>query len=170
MRGAGSIEHAFLDQKYRIAVRIAVEHGSAHTTAGARAGNEQTIDVFADQIRDQMSSEKCARPRFANDELTVLWFDHFGKLHRQALEIGPIHAAFSGIAEGRLEIGIARRIDDRNFGIAAGVEQLLNFRHRIPCDFSAAGRSEERRVGKECRSWWSPYHSKKKNKHTVQCS
>src|SRR6266487_7054773 len=25
-------------------------------------------------------------------------------------------------------------------------------------------RSEERRVGKECRSWWSPYHSKKKTK------
>src|SRR5215203_6841277 len=24
------------------------------------------------------------------------------------------------------------------------------------------GRSEERRVGKECRSRWSPYHSKKK--------
>src|SRR3712207_7849509 len=23
-------------------------------------------------------------------------------------------------------------------------------------------RSEERRVGKECRSWWSPYHLKKK--------
>src|SRR4029434_11312650 len=27
-------------------------------------------------------------------------------------------------------------------------------------------RSEERRVGKECRSPWSPYHSKKKNTHT----
>src|SRR5438067_11864385 len=26
-----------------------------------------------------------------------------------------------------------------------------------------APRSEERRVGKECRSRWSPYHSKKKN-------
>src|SRR2546422_10435157 len=26
-----------------------------------------------------------------------------------------------------------------------------------------AQRSEERRVGKECRSRWSPYHSKKKN-------
>src|SRR5438876_2389160 len=25
-------------------------------------------------------------------------------------------------------------------------------------------RSEERRVGKECRSRWSPYHEKKKNK------
>src|SRR5216683_4910634 len=29
---------------------------------------------------------------------------------------------------------------------------------------TAAGRSEERRVGKECRSRRSPYHSKKKNK------
>ena len=27
-------------------------------------------------------------------------------------------------------------------------------------------RSEERRVGKECRSRWSPYHKKKKNTHT----
>src|SRR5215210_31755 len=27
--------------------------------------------------------------------------------------------------------------------------------------FCAAGRSEERRVGKECRSRWSPYHEKK---------
>src|SRR5690242_21614588 len=27
-----------------------------------------------------------------------------------------------------------------------------------------AFRSEERRVGKECRSWWSPYHYKKRKK------
>src|SRR5260370_31671240 len=26
------------------------------------------------------------------------------------------------------------------------------------CDVRATGRSEERRVGKECRSRWSPYH------------
>src|SRR6266536_4747559 len=32
------------------------------------------------------------------------------------------------------------------------------------------GRSEERRVGKECRSRWSPYHSKKKRKtHPLVC-
>src|SRR2546427_8076259 len=30
----------------------------------------------------------------------------------------------------------------------------------------AAMRSEERRVGKECRSRWSPYHEKKKKKKT----
>src|SRR5215203_7197340 len=29
-----------------------------------------------------------------------------------------------------------------------------------------AARSEERRVGKECRSRWSPYHSKKKEEST----
>src|SRR5438477_11769165 len=29
-------------------------------------------------------------------------------------------------------------------------------------------RSEERRVGKECRSRWSPYHEKKKKKQTIQ--
>src|SRR5258708_39756604 len=37
-----------------------------------------------------------------------------------------------------------------------------------PCRFSEGapgrGRSEERRVGKECRSRWSPYHYKKKKK------
>ena len=30
----------------------------------------------------------------------------------------------------------------------------------------SSGRSEERRVGKECRSRWSPYHYKKKAKRT----
>src|SRR5437016_12385432 len=30
------------------------------------------------------------------------------------------------------------------------------------------GRSEERRVGKECRSRWSPYHSKKKKKRKTK--
>src|SRR5215813_15305062 len=29
-------------------------------------------------------------------------------------------------------------------------------------------RSEERRVGKECRSRWSPYHYKKKNKKEIR--
>ena len=32
-----------------------------------------------------------------------------------------------------------------------GTERIVNIQHRNP-------RSEERRVGKECRSRWSPYH------------
>src|SRR3546814_17977241 len=39
---------------------------------------------------------------------------------------------------------------------------------------AAAGRSEERRVGKECvstcRSRWSPYHSKKQRLHRKSCT
>src|SRR6266478_9290259 len=31
-----------------------------------------------------------------------------------------------------------------------------------------SGRSEERRVGKECRSRWSPYHYKKKIQHHIE--
>src|SRR4030066_1976710 len=31
----------------------------------------------------------------------------------------------------------------------------------------AANRSEERRVGKECRSRWAPYHSKKTMKNSI---
>src|SRR3989475_9704000 len=34
-------------------------------------------------------------------------------------------------------------------------EALLRVRERLR---GFRGRSEERRVGKECRSWWSPYH------------
>src|SRR5205823_3962274 len=38
------------------------------------------------------------------------------------------------------------------------------FLHCIQMDTSVNARSEERRVGKECRSRWSPYHQKKKKK------
>ena len=36
-----------------------------------------------------------------------------------------------------------------------GIAKMLNFAHG---DVIMIGRSEERRVGKECRSRWSPYH------------
>src|SRR2546429_3955383 len=38
------------------------------------------------------------------------------------------------------------------------VEQLVLFRARKALEAGCDGRSEERRVGKECRSRWSPYH------------
>src|SRR3712207_7682264 len=36
-------------------------------------------------------------------------------------------------------------------------KEACAFRDRM-ADYEQAGRSEERRVGKECRSRWSPYH------------
>src|SRR5258706_5799188 len=46
-------------------------------------------------------------------------------------------------------------------GRQAGPETLAEIRQ-------TDGRSEERRVGKECRSRWSPYHLKKKKEKTEE--
>ena len=38
------------------------------------------------------------------------------------------------------------------------IEQIYGIKKEEIVSFSANVRSEERRVGKECRSRWSPYH------------
>src|ERR1035441_2310873 len=60
----------------------------------------------------------------------------------------------------------------RNYSCGLSVMLMLDYEHqarvhqdRVRRHRSAVwrvSRSEERRVGKECRSRWSPYHSKKK--------
>src|SRR2546425_11996137 len=49
-----------------------------------------------------------------------------------------------------------------SFSLCATLNERLSgvFRSSftLPFDVTAAARSEERRVGKECRSRWSPYH------------
>ena len=37
-------------------------------------------------------------------------------------------------------------------------QEVLQAEGKVLVDFWAVWRSEERRVGKECRSRWSPYH------------
>src|SRR6266511_1973771 len=58
-------------------------------------------------------------------------------------------------------VGIAstdrRRFDDHRELVATATE-LKNLAKRQPRSAWAVDRSEERRVGKECRSRWSPYH------------
>ena len=46
----------------------------------------------------------------------------------------------------------------RAFLFDCGILLHLALLPQFPIYLSAAGRSEERRVGKECRSRWSPYH------------
>src|ERR1035438_3253924 len=64
-----------------------------------------------------------------------------------------------------LSVGFARAMKD--FDKALGVMSRVMSLHRMAAglesiaiadDLSRVGRSEERRVGKECRSRWSPYH------------
>src|SRR5258707_3778612 len=57
----------------------------------------------------------------------------------------PIGANITGMRTGR----------PRNVDEASSLETLLSTRGRKAIE---SRRSEERRVGKECRSRWSPYH------------
>src|SRR3989454_11695731 len=59
--------------------------------------------------------------------------------------------------------GVGQRVggDDREAALPQDTAALLDVCAREPHD-ERHRRSEERRVGKECRSRWSPYHLKKK--------
>ena len=58
---------------------------------------------------------------------------------------------------GGLHVHFAMHIADADFD--AAVERLESKGCEVKyTEFEGAGRSEERRVGKECRSRWSPYH------------
>ena len=51
----------------------------------------------------------------------------------------------------RIDAIYARQSVDKKDSIS--IESQIEF-----CKYELKGRSEERRVGKECRSRWSPYH------------
>src|SRR2546427_245521 len=79
---------------------------------------------------------------------------------------------FLGLVEDLDADGIAmvdeRREADQRLPAPADLHQLGQLA-KAPFLVAAVGglaRSEERRVGKECRSRWSPYHLKKKNKNS----
>ena len=60
-----------------------------------------------------------------------------------------------------IHISLEPRVPDLLKVAAFGLMGILSFestRVLSNCGLETAGRSEERRVGKECRSRWSPYH------------
>ena len=65
-------------------------------------------------------------------------------------------------------VRISLRADDQHVELAAAVTgkgRIICRRNRSTEIRGSGGRSEERRVGKECRSRWSPEHEKKKKKN-----
>src|SRR3712207_9548680 len=61
-----------------------------------------------------------------------------------------VHRALTRLVDD----GEARRFD---LGPRAHFERAGTHHEHVVCE-DCGTRSEERRVGKECRSWWSPYH------------
>src|SRR5580765_270746 len=58
VRSSRTIEYAFFNHENRVAKRVAVQHRAAHAAAGAGAGDQQAIDIFAHEIGDQVRAEK----------------------------------------------------------------------------------------------------------------
>ena len=82
--------------------------------------------------------------------LTLYWFVDYTERHRASEEFyrraAVRHALISETVRGFEECLYNLR------NLFANSEEVT------PAEFRAAARSEERRVGKECRSRWSPYH------------
>src|ERR1017187_884592 len=126
-------------------------------------------------LRASFSLTRLRTTSFARTELTpactfaLLWIGQFDRQHHiaQALAVDVLRqrdrdAAAKRILDDEIErLEIAQRVaPDRAFG-----DVLEGFRHALRRQFArekipmlGVVRSEERRVGKECRSRWSPYH------------
>ena len=121
------------------------------------------LSRFAEKIylihrRDELRATKILQERaFANDKIEIVWDSvltgirggMFGveKIDLKNVKTGkmdelPVHGCFIwiGITPNTGFVGDALELDPGGFIIAD------------------SSRSEERRVGKECRSRWSPYH------------
>ena len=74
---------------------------------------------------------------------------------RRALDI--VHADDYGLDRVADMNGVLK-LDLAVFGELGGGDECGVFRAEVYADLGRGDRSEERRVGKECRSRWSPYH------------
>src|ERR1039457_67872 len=93
------------------------------------------------------------RAQRAAEVLERAW-DRWRTLHGMGAEPPPPVSSYVGYSQEE-PMGQPRVV----FGVAAEEAELLaSLLERHEC---TGPRSEERRVGKECRSRWSPYHYKK---------
>src|SRR5207253_7990140 len=67
------------------------------------------------------------------------------------------------LAGQALRVGVAEEVAEGGLGPRRDVEHLVGARARQVAPLHVAHRSEERRVGKEWRSWWTAEDSKKES-------
>src|SRR5574341_2608339 len=89
------------------------------------------------------------RPRVRFGSLFVA----VGEISEGRAAVGAVLLAFAAVVLGRILVAVS---------LAVGAEPNCAVSNSLPMAeesfISVAPRSEERRVGKECRSRWSPYH------------
>src|SRR5215475_2875297 len=150
---------------------ITVQSMTNTVTADARATIDQVRaleDAGADIVRVSCPDEdatKALKTIVKAARVPIVADIHFP--YKRAIEAAEAGAACLRINPGN--IGSAARVKEvvqaakdhgvsMRIGVNAGsLEKELLERYGEPCP-EAMERSEERRVGKECRSRWSPYH------------
>src|SRR5947207_14087739 len=91
-------------------------------------------------------------------ETSARWIPNFGFSSKCATLLStPVTKLSRANTSQPSEINRSHRCDPRK-----PAPPVTTARMKPPSHFSRSTRSEERRVGKECRSRWSPYHEKKK--------
>ena len=82
------------------------------------------------------------------------------KKENYVMNFGPQHPAAHGVLRLILELDgeVVERADPHIGLLHRGTEKLIENKTYIQALPYFDRRSEERRVGKECRSRWSPYH------------
>src|SRR3989449_328427 len=139
-----------------------------------KASSEVEMREAMGQVEGIMRSRRHLRPQ--QDDNFVLEtsegvLDFWGKINRILLAVGPglvlialvvggiviMNIMLMAVAERTREIGIRKSLGARRRDI---LRQFLAESATLAAIGAVLGvaRSEERRVGKECRSRWSPYH------------
>ena len=105
-------------------------------------------------------------PRSIREASTLFSFGHGGAYDHEddvtyiegvrILDIGDADIVHTDTetSHANIETGVRAILAAGAVPVVLGGDHSIN----IPCIRAFTGRSEERRVGKECRSRWSPYH------------
>src|SRR5205807_8696458 len=68
----------------------------------------------------------------------------------------------------KFRVGIKSSISTNRNNLISGVDRCIHLNAMKKTTITSINRSEERRVGKECRYRWSPHHKKKNKQRRIQ--
>ena len=98
-------------------------------------------------VRSSATAEDLPDASFAGQQETFLNIRGFDNIKASIKEV------FASLFNDRaISYRVHQGFDHELVALSAGIQRMVR------SETGAAGRSEERRVGKECRSRWSPYH------------
>ena len=78
--------------------------------------------------------------------------------HKRRKKMLKLAKGFYGCKSKHFKMAKQQVMKSGNYALAGRRMKKRQFRNLWICRINNAVRSEERRVGKECRSRWSPYH------------